>query len=310
MSEAGEGSDRVKMKNIQYLDGSEKFLAELFSKGNERKIRVQIGKILADQPAWEILYHLSPQRHFLLNWYDFKSNGSLLEVGAGCGAVTGLFLQRLKEVYANELEENRMEILKARHNNCQNLVAVPGSIDKIKLAKKFDYVSLIGVLEYAGKFFLKGQGFRSPFVRLLKCVASYLKSDGILLLAIENKIGIKYLAGHKEDHLGIPFASIDNFPDYSGIRTFSKPELTSLLHEAGFEPIRYFYPYPDYKLPRSILTDEAYQTNISTSSYAFTPQLQGPQYPVLDEVQLSDEIRKSAEPGMFANSFLVEARLI
>ena len=46
---------------------------------------------LLTSDEWPILYHLSPIRHNILEWYDFEPNGSVLEIGAGCGAISGLF---------------------------------------------------------------------------------------------------------------------------------------------------------------------------------------------------------------------------
>ena len=40
-------------------------------------------------------YFLSPIRHNLFQWYPFKKEGSLLEIGAGYGKRTGSLLLRL-----------------------------------------------------------------------------------------------------------------------------------------------------------------------------------------------------------------------
>ena len=47
---------------------------------------------------WPLIYHLSRQRQNILEWYDFKKNESILEVGAGCGAISGLFSKNVYKI--------------------------------------------------------------------------------------------------------------------------------------------------------------------------------------------------------------------
>lgn len=61
--------------------------------------------ILADDARLPILYHLSPKRRNLLEWYPFRSEAALLEIGAGCGALTGLFCEKDSHVTAIELSK-------------------------------------------------------------------------------------------------------------------------------------------------------------------------------------------------------------
>ena len=44
-------------------------------------------------------------------------------------------------------------------------------------------------------------------------------------MAIENKLGLKYFAGCKEDHVGRMFEGIEGYKNTSGVETFSKREL-------------------------------------------------------------------------------------
>lgn len=43
-------------------------------------------------------------------------------------------------------------------------------------------------------------------------------------MAIENKLGLKYFAGCKEDHVGRMFEGIEGYKNTSGVETFSKRE--------------------------------------------------------------------------------------
>ncbi|MBQ9518538.1 MAG: SAM-dependent methyltransferase, partial [Firmicutes bacterium] len=56
------------------------------------------------------VYHFSPQRENILNWYPFDQNGSCLEIGAGCGAITGMLCQKHKKVVSVDISERRCKI--------------------------------------------------------------------------------------------------------------------------------------------------------------------------------------------------------
>src|SRR3989338_8758365 len=77
---------------------------------------------------WPILYHLSTCRRNLLEWYPFKNNAHLLEIGAGCGALTGLFCEKVKRVKVVELSKRRAEIIEKRHKDKKNLDIYVGNI--------------------------------------------------------------------------------------------------------------------------------------------------------------------------------------
>ena len=73
----------------------------------------------------------------------------------------------------------------------------------------YDYVLLIGVFEY-GQSYIPTQ---TPFEDFLKINQKHVKKDGNLVIAIENKMGMKYWAGCVEDHLSQFFAGIEDYPD-------------------------------------------------------------------------------------------------
>ena len=77
-----------------------------------------------------------------------------------------------------------------------------------------------------------------------------------MIIAIENKFGLKYWAGAREDHTGRNFDSIEDYPNDKGIQTFGKHELTELLKSVGFSNTEYYYPMPDYKLPKIVYSDD------------------------------------------------------
>ena len=50
---------------------------------------VEYLRIIEERASWPILYHLSPLRENTVNWIPIKKNAKVLEVGSGCGAITG-----------------------------------------------------------------------------------------------------------------------------------------------------------------------------------------------------------------------------
>jgi SAM-dependent methyltransferase len=289
--------------NTNYYKGS-----DLYSDGDvEDKIldivknNTDFTEILHNTDNWAILYHLTPVRRNLLDWYNFDKNETLLEIGGGCGAFSGMFAQKLKQVTVVELSKRRAEIIYNRHKNYENLEIIAGNLNDISFEEKFDYVTLIGVLEYAGKF----TDGNTPFETFLENAKSYLKPNGKLLIAIENKFGMKYWAGAREDHTGRFFDSIEDYPNNEGIKTFGKQEFIELLESAGFKNTKFYYPMPDYKLPKIIFSDE-YLPRIDDLFDIYSPNFDQDRYILFNEREVYKNVIKNKQFPFFANSFFVE----
>lgn len=233
-------------KNDIYSDGDiENEILEIVKEGKEKEV-------LKEDNRWPILYHLSDVRKNILNWYPFEKDKSILEIGCGCGAITNLFCEKNLEITAVESSKRRAIIAATRNKNYSKLKINVGDFNLIEFKQKYDYITLIGVLEYAPMFCKSGNPFKDF---LIKC-RNLLKDTGCLFIAIENRLGIKYWAGATEDHTGKLFDGIEGYSLDSKVKTFSKNELTSLVMEAGFKGIDWYYPYPDYKLPIQIFSDK------------------------------------------------------
>lgn len=289
--------------NMTYYKGE-----DLYSDGEvEDRILslLQSGKepesILAGNEDWAVLYHLSDIRHNLLEWYDFDPDGTLLEIGSGCGALTGLFCGKVRSVKGIELSKKRSQINAQRNKNYSNFEIMVGNFQDIELKEKFDYVTLIGVLEYAPSY-IEGE---HPFSDMLRKVRGYLKPEGKLLLAIENKLGMKYWAGAMEDHTGELFDGLENYRHADGVRTFSRKELEQLLKENGFIETQFYYPVPDYKMPVTVYSDEYLPAagDIRNVTAAYDRE----RYELFDEETVYDEICQEGQFPLFSNSFLVIA---
>lgn len=120
-----------------------------------------------------------------------------------------------------------------------------------ELETDYDYICLIGVFEYGQSY----MGTKTPYEDFLKIMLKHLAPEGRLLIAIENKLGMKYFAGCREDHLGDYFSGIENYPDGGGVRTFSRRGLERIFRTCGVTEYSFYYPYPDYKLMTTLYSD-------------------------------------------------------
>jgi len=294
------------MLNLKYYKG-----VNLYSDGKvEDKIlhfvknNVKLKDIPKNKINWPIYYHLSPKRQHLLNWYPFDESKSLLEIGAGCGALTPLLCDKVKDVTAIELSKRRSQIIEARCRSYDNLEIIVGNLNDIQFERKFDYITLIGVLEYAPSF----TSSNNPAVDFLKIIKKLLTPNGTLLIAIENQFGLKYFAGAKEDHLGKNFVGLTGYKNVDKVKTFGKNELNSIIKSTGFKNSYFYYPMPDYKLPKVIYSDDFLPT-IDSFFEMYSPNYDQDRYRLFNEREVFKEIIKNMNFPFFANSFLVEVKI-
>jgi len=251
---------------------------------------------------YAFLYHLSVIRENILNWYPFRAGCRILEVGSGCGAITGMLCRKAAMVTSVELSKQRAEINYLRNEKVENLEIIVGNLNDLQPKADYDYVILNGVLEYACSF-TEGE---TPFQAFLEHIKKYLKPSGKVLIAIENRLGIKYFAGAPEDHTDKCFWGIKQYPGDNSVRTFSKNEFMELLQESGYRYQRFYYPYPDYKFPSEIYTDD----NINHGQYGRKGvYFEKVHRRLFDEASMIHSLAQEGILDKFVNSFLVEASL-
>lgn len=262
----------------------------------------ELNQVIAESKEWPILYHFSDLRKNVVEWIPIDKDQTVLEVGAGCGAITGAFAKNAQSVTCIELSKKRSLINAYRNREYDNVEIKVGNYKDIeKTVGKFDYVSLIGVLEYA-ELYMDGD---NAYTTMLKNVKEHLKQGGKLILAIENRLGLKYFAGCKEDHLSEYFKGIEGYPTSKGIKTFSKKELENVLRESGFQNQTFYYPYPDYKFPTTIYSDrflpKENDLNNNIRNFDMERML------LFDETKVFNSLIENELFPEFSNSFLVIA---
>lgn len=258
---------------------------------------------------WPTKYHLSPLRANLLRPLAPHLKGRILEIGAGCGAITRFLGESGAEVIALEGSPARARIAAARCAGLDNVQVVADALHRFPIQPTFDVVTLIGVLEYAPKYF-PAQGV-DPVDAMLRHASGYLKPGGVLVVAIENQLGLKYFAGSGEDHVGIPMFGLEDRYPGSGIATFGRAELRARIESAGLPHQTWWYPFPDYKLPTVVANHAALERTRCGLDHVIAPTFakdpQAPVYALFQPDRVWRVLNQNRVAADLANSFLVVA---
>lgn len=258
-------------------------------------------RIIEREKSWPVFYHFSSLRSNIIDWIPFKKSDKVLEIGSGCGAITGALARRTGRVTCVDLSKKRSMVNAYRNRNAANVTIMVGNFKDIEpyLDKDYDYVLLIGVFEY-GQAYIGGA---APYEDFMRICARHRKLDGRLIIAIENKFGLKYWAGCREDHLGTYFSGLEGYREGGTARTFTRHGLEKILDKAGIHEYAFYYPYPDYKFATTIYSDQYLpkQGELSNNLRNFDRE----RVLLFDEKQVFDEIIDENVFPLFSNSYLL-----
>lgn len=292
--------------NRSYADGAEEDVLSALDRVADHSDGSD--ELYSQAVDWPTTYHFSPRRSNILRPFEIGKDHRVLEIGAGTGAITRYLGELGAEVTALEGEAIRARAIAARCSDLENVEVVSGSLFDFEDSSGFDLIVIIGVLEYAGP----ATSDHRHQLDFLRHANGLLRPEGTLVLAIENQIGLKYLLGYSEDHLEQPWVGVEGYPGNPAVCTVPRSTLGSLLDQCGLTAQRWLYPYPDYKLPRAILSEEAFSLPSSTN---LVDQLVG--RPILDlanpptrfcDDRACHRVFLDADLGPdVANSFLVAA---
>jgi len=257
--------------------------------------------------TWAETYHLSMDRANVLRSLELSDADRILEVGAGCGAITRYAGERCGLVDGIEPDASRAEVGAARVRDLPNTEIHVAELDEVPDVPFYDVALVVGVLEYVGL----GAAEREPYIDFLRKIKSRLAPGGVVICAIENLLGVKYLCGSPEDHTGRPFDGLTGYRNGGKARTFSRPELSALFEAAGLEPA-FLHLFPDYKMTRAVLADRIFDQPYAPLA------LEIPEFPSPDRVpgsvRVADErdawetLITAGQGAQCANSFLVIGR--
>lgn len=295
-------------QSIAYTDGSEseRYLGDVLSSaGDLSSASAELELKIKD---WPSEYHLSSKRANLLRALDLRRGLRVLELGSGCGAISRYLGEQGLEVDAVEGNEVRAELGALRCRDLDNVRTLCANFNDLSLPENYyDLVVVIGVIEYASRF-RSGGGDGDPAVELMSRLKLTLRDHGILAVAIENRTGLKYVLGAHEDHYGRRYVGIHGYRNDAGIRTYTMGEWKTLIERSGFGAAKFLFPFPDYKIPTVILSEEYAARNrfafshlegLASRDYTMPLRL-GTQEPMFWQSACAN-----GTLGSFANSFLI-----
>lgn len=289
--------------SADWRDGGEEEVFDVLGRVEDRSVLSD--ELRAHEHTWETEYHFSSERSHIMRALDLAPGAAVLEVGAGCGAVTRYLGETVAVVDA--LEPDRIRA-RAAARRCADLDSVRvhfGPVEAVPAEPTYDVVVVVGVLEYVG-----GRDGLAERVAWLRHLAATLKPGGALVLAIENRLGVQYLTGAFEDHLARPFAGLEDYPEPGPVRTFDRKRLEDLFVQAGLVP-RVHHVFPDYKYARIAFSDallEGETAPVAWRTPAFPSSASPHPRPTLAaEEPFWRSLVRAGLGGQCANSFLVVA---
>jgi 2-polyprenyl-3-methyl-5-hydroxy-6-metoxy-1,4-benzoquinol methylase len=286
-----------------YSDGSrnEQYIAKVIESSSD--ISSNSTELESKINGWVSKYHLSMDRVNAYRDVKFSDTDVVLEVGAGCGSITRFLAEKVKHVVAVEGSHVRAGIIKSRVRDLENVTVVCSPFQDLQYKTKFDYIVCNGVYEYSGSFVNE----KDPYDYILKLFRGLLSDDGVLIIAIENKFGLKYFTSSREDHTNIMFDGIEGYCHHPNkVETFGIVELVSKIKKE-FKFIDTLIPLPDYKFPKALISEKMINTvntqalfsSFVASDYiTYTP-------PLFNEKIVYQELSKNDMLIPFSNSFML-----
>ena len=230
--------------------------------------REVVAREFAARDPWLSRIITSPARDLFFRQFLPLTDQQVLDVGSGWGQQALAFAPR-NSVCAVEPNPDKLDFLMAaagQMKSSRRLYFVQADFLQLEFPPVFDVVTCGGVFEWAGAFTGEPdpQAAQAGFLRRARLA---LKDGGRCIIGIENRLGLKYLLGVRDDHTGVAGISVLDYPlakarwqakngdDLRAI-TYTLAEYKTLLRDAGFRQSEFFAAFPDYKLPQQIVPCE------------------------------------------------------
>ncbi|MBO6260927.1 MAG: hypothetical protein J6N47_08880, partial [Lachnospiraceae bacterium] len=144
---------------------------------------------------------------------------------------------------------------------------------------------------------------KDPYDEFLRILKKHLAPEGRIVIAIENRMGLKYFAGCREDHLGTYFEGLEDYPNGGVVRTFSRRSLEERLKKNSISEYSFYYPYPDYKFATQIFSDKILPGE--GMLYENIRNFDRSRMALFDETRVYDSLVRDGYFPDFSNSFLL-----
>ena len=226
----------------------------------------------------------------LIGWYPFKKESRILYVGRSGDTVFKKLIEAGHIVNACGLSAVR----KPYHADAGS------SKSDHRTYGEYDYIICISSLEKE----------REP-KETLAILGRFLKKDGILLLGMNNRYGLRFLCGDTDPYTEHVFDGPENYSrayakteDSFFGRCYSKSEIEETLIQSGFTKNRFYSVLPTLEAAHFLFAED-FVPNEDLSNRVF-PEYNSPSTVFLDEERLYNDLIRE---GMFhhtANAYLIE----
>ena len=237
-----------------------------------------------EELSYEQLEYSEKLKNNILSWYPLKKNANILEISLDLGEFTGTLCSMANKVTRIEFSKSKAEYLSKRYENLNNLEIIVGNLKKIVFKNKFDYIVLIGNLEYSKTLF----DTENPEVELFKLLEKLLTRKGKILFITENKFSAQKIA----------FDSILE-------ENLSKNEILDILNMTKFKYNKFYYIFPNYKFANVIFSDE-YLPNENNTRLDYLRINNEKNEIIYNEKDILKQAIKNNEFDFFANNFFIE----
>ncbi|MES1166527.1 MAG: class I SAM-dependent methyltransferase [Pseudomonadota bacterium] len=286
--------------------------------------RACVQRHYAGSKPWLCRIVTDPCRDLFFRQYPPRPGSLVLDIGAGWGQLA-LPLARTCTVAAVEPTPERLDFIAAaaRQDGVSDRISfIEADFLALEFDTRFDLVCCIGVLEWVPKF--RAGPAREVQLDFLSRIRGLLAPGGQLVIGIENRLGLKYILGVPDDHIGLPVIAVleaeaarRHYLAATGKElrsfTYSHEEYHRLLAEAGFTGVKAYAAFPDYKLPELILpADETLESALAGPA-AMPPEHNGADGSILSAAMqetLASHYRSLAKAGIsrfFAPSYFLVA---
>lgn len=207
----------------------------------------------------------------LFSWYSFKPNAEILDLGNNI---------------AEYIKNNEVRV------------------DKLPIqGKKYDYILMIGMLAKANDFIVSD----NPRIDLLNQAKSYLKEDGKLLIAEDNKFALKNWNGKRDLDGTLDYRELTRSYKSNRNGLLAKHQIKELLNKVGISNNKFYYLFPDFNIPNVIFTDE-YTLTEEDITRNFEAYEKGEFVNFNENLALIEIVKENPKQAtFFVNSFLIEA---
>ena len=242
---------------------------------------MQPEKNIFGKTSYRDFYRNSEIRTNLLSWLKLPQRGRILVI--------------------NEEKTCLVELLKQNGNR---VTCIQDTEVFTKAEGWYDVIFQMGSLDCGDR---KPQDVYEQYFEVYK---EHLTERGRLFLAVDNRLGLKYFAGCKDEGTDTYFAGIEGYPDASRQKraALSGKEYNSALEKAQFTQIERYYPYPDIRFPMAVYSDEWLpgEGELNANIRNFDRD----RYVLFDETKVFDSLIKEGLFREFSNSYFYVCRKI